>query len=130
MITFRQSNIENRPYYIFNDIINIKNFDPNFPNVNKISFKNTDPVIHNIKYITMTCLDHENIDSENSLCLIFNNVDGYIIEKSNGYKYLIFASTNNNKKVLRKYKKLWDEVKNQIGTINGGKCNSIEPIKY
>ena len=29
MITFRQINIENRPYYIFNDMINIKYFDPN-----------------------------------------------------------------------------------------------------
>ena len=25
-ITFRQINIENRPYYIFNDIINIKKY--------------------------------------------------------------------------------------------------------
>ena len=29
MLTFNQINIENRPYYFFNDMINIKNFDPN-----------------------------------------------------------------------------------------------------
>ena len=56
--------------------------------------------------------------------LIFNNVDGDIIE-SNGDKYLIFASTYKNKKVFKKYTELWDEIKNQIETINVG-----EPIKY
>ena len=103
-------------YYIFNDMINIKNFDPNLLNINKISFDNTDAVICNIKYITMKSLDHENIDSENVLYIIFNNVDGYIIdgdsikcnsnkcsfiEESNGDKSLILASTNKNKKVLK-----------------------------
>ena len=45
--------------------------------------------------------------SENSLYHIFNNVDVYIKE-SNQDKYLIFASTDKNKKVLEKYAKLWD----------------------
>ena len=129
MITYRQINIENRPYYIFNDTINIKNFDPNLLSVDKISFKSTDAVIYNIKYIAMKSLDNENIDRENYLYVIFNNVDGYniecnSIEESNGDKYLIFASTGKNKEVLKKYTELWDEMKNQIETINGGK-----PIK-
>ena len=34
---------------------------------------------------------------------------------------MIFASTNQNKKVLQKYTKFWNETKNQIETINGGK---------
>ena len=80
MITFRQIDIEILPYYIFNDMTNIKYFDPNLFNINKRSFKNTDFVIYSIKYITMKSLDHENIDSENSFYIIFNNVDGYIIE--------------------------------------------------
>ena len=77
----------------------------------------------------MKSLDNENIDSENPLFLIFNNVDGYIecnsIEESNGNKYLIFVSTDKNKEVLKKYKELWDEIKNQIETRNGGK-----PMEY
>ena len=89
------------------------------------SFKNTDAVIYSIEYITMKSLNHENIDSKNPLSLIFNNIDGYIIEESNGYKHLIFASTNNNKNALRKYTELWDGTKDQIETINVGK-----PIKY
>ena len=38
---------------------------------------------------------------------------------------MIFASTDNNKEVLEEYTKLWNQIKNQIETINGG-----EPIKY
>ena len=38
---------------------------------------------------------------------------------------MIFALTENNKKVLGIYRKLWNGIKNQIETINGGK-----PIKY
>ena len=53
----------------------------------------------------MKSLDHKNIDSENCLYIIFNNVDGYIIECSED-KYFIFASTGKNKKVLKKYTKL------------------------
>ena len=61
----------------------------------------------------MKIFDNENIDSENSLYIIFDNVDGYIIE-CNKDKYLIFASTGKNKKIFKKYIKLWDKIKNQI----------------
>ena len=48
----------------------------------------------------MKSFDHVNIDCDNSLYLIFNNVDGYI-EESNGDKYLVFASTGKNKEALK-----------------------------
>ena len=38
-----------------------------------MSFKSNDAVIYHIEYITI-----KNIDSENSLYLVFNNVDGYM----------------------------------------------------
>ena len=104
---------------LFNNIINIKNFDSNFLNIDKISFKSTDVVIWNIRYIAMKSLDHVNIDSENPLYLIFDNVDGYT-ENSTGDQYLIFASIDKNKNVLKNYTELWDEIKNQIKTINSG----------
>ena len=66
-----QTNIENLPYLIFNDMINIKIFDPNLLNINKISCKNTDAVMYNIKYNTM-----KSFDSKNLLYIIFNNEDG------------------------------------------------------
>ena len=39
--------------------------------------------------------------------------DGYI-EENNGNKYLVFTSTDGNKKVLAKFTKLWDEIKHLI----------------
>ena len=69
----------------------------------------------------MKSFDHISIDSKNPLYLTFNNVDGYIIARSNGGKYLIFASTDKNKEVIKKYIKLWNKTKNQIAAINGGK---------
>ena len=91
--------INNRPYYFFNDMVNIKNFDPSLLEINKLSCKSANINIYHIEYMTMKSLDHVNIDTENPLYLIFNNVDGYIIEESNGDKHLIFASTNKNKEV-------------------------------
>ena len=45
----------------------------------------------------MKSLDHISIDSKSPLYLTFNNVNGYIIARSNGDKYLIFASADKNK---------------------------------
>ena len=102
MRILRQINIKNRPHHSFNDMTNIKNFDPSLLGINRISFKSNDAVIYHIEYITMKSFDNENIDSANSLYLVFNNVDGYIIEENNEDKYLIFASTDKNKEVLEK----------------------------
>ena len=53
------------------------------------------------------------------------DTDGYIKE-NNGNKYLTFASTDKNKKVLEKYTKLWDEIKCHIQTINAGRSGEYE----
>ena len=52
--------------------------------------------------------------------IIIDKVDGYT-EESNGNKYLIFASTDKNKKVLIKCTEIFYEIKYLIKTINGGK---------
>ena len=58
---------------------------------------------------------------------MIGEVDGYIEEeKSNGDKYLTFASTDKNKKVFEKYAKLWDKIKYHIQTINADKCGKFE----
>ena len=55
-----------------------------------------------------------------------NHGSGYIEEK-NENKYLIFDdSVNENKKVLKNYGELWNGIKNEIKTINGGKENEYE----
>ena len=90
MIVLKSINIKNHPYYFLNDMINIKKFDPNWLNKDKTSFRNTDAVIYHIKYITMKSLDHKNIDCKNSVYLVFINVDGYIINKSDENNYFCF----------------------------------------
>ena len=49
--------------------------------------------------------DCENINSANPLYLIIEDVDGFIecssTEENNGSKYLTFASSDKNKKVLK-----------------------------
>ena len=64
--------------------------------------------------------DYWNINSVNSLYVIIGKADGYI-EENNGNKYLVFPSTDDNKKVFEKFTKLWDEIKHFIETIIGGK---------
>ena len=45
-------NINNRTYYFYNDLINIKDFDPNLLKLDKKSFKNI--VVYYIGYNTKT----------------------------------------------------------------------------
>ena len=58
-------NIENRTYYFFNYIINIKNFDPNHTKIDKTSYKNI--IIYYIGYITIKNLSYAKINNVNPL---------------------------------------------------------------
>ena len=110
--------IKNRTYYFYNDMINLKNFDSNLLKIDKKHYKGIN--IYYIGYITIKKIDDcENIYSVNPLYLIIGKVDGHIEEK-NGSKYLVFDSTDENKEVLKKYTELWNGIKNEIETINGG----------
>ena len=73
--------------------------------------------------------DYLKIKSVNPLYLIISEVDGYVKE-NNGSKYLIFNSTDKNKEVLKKYNELWDEIKNEIETINGDKTSEHSSAEY
>ena len=56
--------------------------------------------------------------------MFINQASGYIEEK-NGNKYLIFdGCVDENKDLLIKYAVVWDEIKNEIKAINGGKENN------
>ena len=73
----------------------------------------------------MQSINNQNIDKEVPLCLSFSHADAYIIEESRN-KFLNLALTENNKEVLELNKKLWNEIKYHIKTINSEKCNSIK----
>ena len=126
MVQVREVNIKNRTYYFFDDMINIEVFDPDLLKIDKKTYKNID--IYYIGYITIKNIDdYEYIYSINPLYLIIGEVDGHIEEK-NGSKYLVFDSTDENRKVLEKYAELWDGIKNEIKTINGGKEGEYSKI--
>ena len=87
-----------------------------------------DVYIYHFGYITIKKIDDcENICSLNPLYLIIGKVDGHIEEK-NERKYLAFDSTDENREVLKKYAELWNGIKNEIETINGGKKVNIVKI--
>ena len=66
----------------------------------------------------------ESIYSVKPFYLLVNHGSGYIEEK-NRDKYLIFDdSVNENRELLKRYADFWDEIKNEIKAINGGKENS------
>ena len=123
MGNIKEINSKSRIYYFFDDMINIKDFNPSLIKIDEKSFKNIH--IYYIGYITMKDSDHVKINSVNPLYLINGEVDGYI-EKNIGNKYLTFASADKNKKVLEKYTKLWDEIKYHIRTINAGKSADFD----
>ena len=82
--------------------------------------------IYNIGYITIKKIDDcENINSVNPLYLNITHASGYI-EEINGNKYLIFDSTDENKELLKKYKDVFNGIRDETKTINGGKENDYE----
>ena len=76
----KQINIKNRTYYFYNDMINIKNFEPNLLKIDRKSYKNIGT--YNTGYIKIKKIDDcENIYSVNPLYLLVNGASRYIVEK-------------------------------------------------
>ena len=69
--------MKNHIYYFFDNIINIKNFDPNLKltKVDEISYKNI--LIYYIGYVKIKDLKHVKIYSINPLYVIMNKVNGH-----------------------------------------------------
>ena len=112
-------------------ISNIKNFDARLLKIDKKSYKDID--IYDIGYITKKKIDDcENIYSVNPLYLFIDHASGCVEEKdlnplylninqASGYikekgvnKYLVFDSTDENKKLLKKYNDAWNGIKNKF----------------
>ena len=66
--------IKNHTYYFFDDIINIKIFDPTNINRDEKSYKNI--FIYYTGYVTIKDLKYVKINSVNPLQLIFSKVNG------------------------------------------------------
>ena len=76
----KQIDIKNRTYHFFNDMMNIKDSNPNLLKIDKKSYENI--YIFYIGYITIKkTVDHKNIYCVNPLYLVANYASGYNKEK-------------------------------------------------
>ena len=103
-------NIKNHTYYFFDDIINVKDFDPNNIKIDKKLRKNI--FIYYTGYVTIK--KDLKIYSVNSVYLSFNKVNGYLNKEINGNKYLLMKE----KKQIKKYGELWIKSRDLIRSIN------------
>ena len=115
MVTTKQLNFKNRIYYFYDDIINLKDFNPSLLKLDKKS--SMDIGIDDIGYVTKK--PDYNINSVNPLYLLIDEFDGFIEEKE-GSKYLNISLTRNNNDELIKYAEVWREIKDQIKKMNDG----------
>ena len=100
MVTTKQLNIKNRTYYLYDDLINLKDFDPSLLKLDRKS--SMDISIYYIDYVTKT--PEYNVNSVNPLYLLINELDGFIEKKR--YKYLNISLIYNNNDVLVKFEEV------------------------
>ena len=99
MNRIKEINIKNCTYYLFDDMKNIKNFDPIRIRIDKKSNKNI--ITNQIGYIAIKNVGYVKINRVNSLYFIIDKVDEYI-EERNGNKYLTLVSTDKYKDKLKR----------------------------
>ena len=107
-------NIKNHTCYFFDDIINIKGFDPNKIKIGEKSYKNI--LIYYIAYVTIKDSEYVKINSVNPLYVIFNKKNGYF-EEINENKYLTLVPSNENKEKIKKCEELWIKVRDLIRSV-------------
>ena len=95
-MSVKDINIKNHTYYFLDDIINIKDFDPNIIKIDKKSYRNI--LICYIGYVMVK--KNLKIYSVNPLYLIFGKVNEYL-EEINGNKYLMLVPTNKSNEKIK-----------------------------
>ena len=91
--------IKSRIYSFFNDIINIKHFDPNNIKIDEKLYKNI--LIYYIGYVTIKDSKFGKFYSVNPLYLVFRDINGYF-DKINKSKCLTLVPTNESKEKIKK----------------------------
>ena len=116
MGSIKEINIENRTYYFYNDIIDIKTFDPNNLKLDKKTYKDLD--IYNIEYVIIKKIgDCYDVNSVNPLYLRTDNASGYT-EEVNEDKQLVFDIRDKNKELLKRYDDVFNRLIDKIKKID------------
>ena len=78
----KQINVKTRQNHFFNDVTNIGDLDPSLLNIDQVLFENDKLIIYDIKCI-------KDLNSSNSLYLVFNNLDAYIEKSGENTKLIV-----------------------------------------
>ena len=104
----KQVHIKNWTYYFFNNEFNLKDFDARLLKVDKNDKENG---IYYMGYGTVKKIANcNNVVSENPLYVMINEMIRHFEEK-NKSKYLELVDEDENKKVSKKYEKVWEGIK-------------------
>ena len=103
-MVIKQLNIKSEQFYFYNELINLKDFDPSLIVLEQMESANV--YIHYVNYAT-----------KHPLYLYIRELDGFIDEKK-GNKYLNITLTDSNNDVLVKYAKVWRGIKDKINMMN------------
>ena len=87
MKTIRKLNIKDWSGYLFTEMINVNNIDPEYVLVNDFKSSKDGSVLFNIAYCEENRVPH----------IVFNNIE-CIFRKSGIHIYLIFCESDKNKK--------------------------------
>ena len=110
----KDMDLKNRTYYFFDEIVNIKKFDPNNIKIDERSYK--DVLIYYIGYVTIKDPKYVKMNKVSPLYLIFKKVNGYF-EEINGNKYLALVTTIESKEKIKTYEELWSKTRDLISSI-------------
>ena len=108
-------NIKINAYDFFDDIFNIKDFDPNNIKIDEYWYKNI--LIYYIAYVTIKDSKYVKINIVNPLHLMFNKMNGYF-QEINENKYLTLVPANEIKEKIKTYEELWIKIRNLIRSVN------------
>ena len=119
---FKETDIKDQHYYFFDDIIDIKSFDPNNIKIDEEPYNNIP--IYYIRYETIKDSKHVTINSVNALHLIFNIANG-CFEEININRYLRLAPANENEEKIKKYEELWIKISYLISPTTKNSDGSV-----
>ena len=103
MKTIKGLNIQDKPGYIFMNMTNINEFDPEFLLFNKFTIVDDLSIMFDVNYCQESNTPH----------VVFYNIE-CVLKKSGVFSYLTFCNSDKNKEMLDKYVKIIDEIKEEI----------------